>query len=187
MSREVTEILQAWRAGAPEAADRLMPLVYEELRSIAARYLRGEKLGHTFQTTDLVHEAYLRLLGQQHVEWRERGHFYAIAAKTMRRILLDHARGQMADKRGGGRVIRLRTTLDLGLRIDKAPDLIALDEALSRLEEADVEKATLVELRYFGGLTVAETAEAMGRSTATVTRLWRTARAFLFHQINRAS
>lgn len=187
MSREVTEILHAWRAGAPEAAERLMPLVYDELRSIAARYLRGEKHGHTFQTTDLVHEAYLRLLGQQHVEWRERAHFYAIAAKTMRRILLDHARSQLADKRGAGRVIPLRTTLDLGLDIDKAPDLVALDEALSRLEQIDAEKATLVELRYFGGLTVAETAEAMGRSTATITRLWRTARAFLYHQITEAS
>lgn len=187
MSREVTEILHAWREGDPQAAERLMPLVYDELRSIAGRYLRGEKQGHAFQTTDLVHEAYLRLLGQQQVDWRERAHFYAIAAKTMRRVLLDHARGQLADKRGAGRVIPLRTTLDLGLRIEKAPELVALSDALDHLEQIDAEKATLVELRYFGGLTVAETAEAMGLSTATVTRLWRTARAFLYHHITEAS
>lgn len=187
MSRQLTEVLHAWQMGTPGAEEELMPLVYEELRSIAARYLRGEKSGHAFQTTELVHEAYLRLLGQRKVDWRERAHFYAIAAKTMRRILLDHARGQLADKRGAGRVIPLRTTLDLGIRIEKAPDLVALDQALERLEQIDAEKAKLVELRYFGGLTVAETALAMGCSTATVSRLWRTARAFLYHQITEAS
>lgn len=180
-------MLLAWKEGDGAAAERLMPLVYDELRRIAGRYLRGERPGHSFQTTDLVHEAYLRLLGQQRVDWRARAHFYAIAAKMMRRVLLDHAREQLADKRGAGRVLHLKSAVDLGVETDKAPELVALDEALERLARLDPEKAKLVELRYFGGLTVAETAAAMGCSTATVTRQWRTARAWLYQEITEAS
>ncbi len=183
MSRQqVTATLQAWKKGDPEAAERLMPLVYDELHRMAARYLGGERRGHTLQTTDLVHEAYLRLVDQRTVDWRERGHFFAIAARTMRRVLLDHARRHLAAKRDGGHRLPLISTLDLV--IDKPPELIALDEALKDLAELDAEKAQMVELRFFGGLTIEETAAALGSSTATVTRQWRTARAWLYHHLH---
>ncbi len=159
-----------------------MPLVYDELRRMAARYLHGERQGHSLATTDLVHEAYLRLVDQRTVDWRERGHFFAIAARTMRRVLLDHARRHLAAKRDGGQKLPLISSLDLV--IDKPPELVALDEALNDLAELDPDKAKLVELRFFGGLTIEETAAALGSSTATVTRQWRTARAWLYHQLH---
>lgn len=182
MSREVTDILQAWRRGDRAATEQLIELVYEDLRAMAASYLRGERANHTLEPTALVHESYLRLVDQRRIDWQERGHFFAVAAKMMRRVLLDHARRHLAVKRGDGR--RMMTISSLDLEIEKPSELIALDEALSRLATFDPEKVKLVELRFFGGLTVEETAAALGCSTATVTRQWRTARAWLFHQLS---
>jgi len=181
----VTEALRDWQRGDPSAEERLTELVYDELRSIAARYLRTERAGHTLEPTALVHEAYLRLVGQRDVEWRERGQFFAVAACMMRRVLLDHARRRLAERRGAGEVLPLISSLDLV--VERPPDLVALDEALTRLAELDPEKARLVELRFFGGLTVDETADALDCSRATVVRQWRTARAWLFQQIGGSS
>ena len=158
-----------------------MPLVYDELRAIAARYLRGERVNHTLEPTALVHEAYLRLVDQRGVDWRERGQFFAVAACMMRRVLLDHARRHLAARRGAGEVLPLISSLDLV--VERPAELVALDEALQRLTEFDPDKARLVELRFFGGLTVEETADALDCSRATVVRQWRTARAWLFQQL----
>lgn len=159
-----------------------MPLVYAELRRLAGARLRGERADHTLQATAIVHEAYIRLVDQTRVEWRNRAHFFAIAARLIRRILVDHARRRQADKRGGGNV---RVTLDEQL---VAPamrdlDLVALDDAMRELAEMDPELAGLVELRFFGGLTIRETAESLGVSPATVKREWATARAWLHRRI----
>jgi RNA polymerase sigma factor (TIGR02999 family) len=158
-----------------------MPLVYDELRAIAARYLRRERPDHTLEPTALVHEVYLRLIDQKAAEWQDRAHFFAIAAKLMRRILVDHARGRLSDKRGRGTARVSITGVEVAAEL--TPDLVALDDALRDLAAFDPDRATLVELRYFGGLTVEETAEVMGRSTATVVRQWRTARAWLYDQL----
>lgn len=174
-------MLRAWRRGQRDAADELMPLVYDELRAIAARYLRRERPDHTLEPTALVHEVYLRLIDQKAAEWQDRAHFFAIAAKLMRRILVDHARGRLSDKRGRGAARVTITGVEVAAEL--TPDLVALDDALRDLAAFDPERATLVELRYFGGLTVEETAEVMGRSTAAVVRQWRTARAWLYDQL----
>jgi len=160
--------------------ERLLPAVYGELKRLAASYLRSERPDHTLQPTALVHEAYLRLQGQRSVMWSNRAHFYGIAARIMRRILVDHARRRGAAKRDGA-VLRL-TLVDAGVD-DRAPELVALDSALTTLEELDPQQARIVELRFFGGLTVEETADAAGISTATVKREWRTARAWLRREI----
>jgi RNA polymerase sigma-70 factor (ECF subfamily) len=178
---DVTAMLQAWRRGQRDAADELMPLVYDQLRAIAARYLRRERPDHTLEPTALVHEVYLRLIDQKAAEWQDRAHFFAIAAKLMRRILVDHARGRLSDKRGRGTARVSITGVEVAAEL--TPDLVALDDALRDLAAFDPDRATLVELRYFGGLTVEETAEVMGRSTATVVRQWRTARAWLYDQL----
>ncbi len=180
--KHVTAILRAWRQGDREATEQLMSLVYDELRAMAAGYLRGERANHTLEPTALVHEAYLRLVDQRDVDWQERAHFFGVAAAIMRRILLDHARRRLALKRGEGRALPIISSRELA--VERPPELIALDEALTRLAEFDPEKAKLVELKFFTGLTVAETASALGCSTATVTRQWRTARAWLFHQLS---
>jgi len=174
----VTELLRRWNSGDREAMDRLMPIVYDELRRLAAGYLRGERPGHTLQPTALVHEAYLRLVRQDRVEWQNRAHFFGIAASMMRRVLVDHARRRQAEKRDAG---GFRLTLQLGEAFEAArdPELLELDQALGRLEQLDADQARVVELRFFGGLTVEETAVVLGISTATVKREWRTAKAFL--------
>ena len=174
----VTELLRRWNSGDREAMDRLMPIVYDELRRLAAGYLRGERPGHTLQPTALVHEAYLRLVRQDRVEWQNRAHFFGIAASMMRRVLVDHARRRQAEKRDAG---GFRLTLQLGEAFEAArdPELLELDQALGRLERLDADQARVVELRFFGGLTVEETAVVLGISTATVKREWRTAKAFL--------
>ena len=174
----VTELLRRWNSGDREAMDRLMPIVYDELRRLAAGYLKGERPGHTLQPTALVHEAYLRLVRQDRVEWQNRAHFFGIAASMMRRVLVDHARRRQAEKRDAG---GFRLTLQLGEAFEAArdPELIELDQALGRLERLDSDQARVVELRFFGGLTVEETAVVLGISTATVKREWRTAKAFL--------
>jgi RNA polymerase sigma-70 factor (ECF subfamily) len=177
---EITDLLQALEAGAPGAVDRLIPLVYEELRLLASGYLRSERPDHTLQTTGLVHEAYLRLVDQPRTTWKNRGHFFGIAAQAMRRILVDYARRRHSTKRDGG----LPITLDeeqAGAPDDR--DILGVDEALGRLAELDQRQARVVELRYFAGLTIEETAEALELSPATVKREWLSARAWLQREL----
>jgi RNA polymerase sigma factor (TIGR02999 family) len=196
----VTQLLVAWRGGAQGALDRLFPLVYDELRRIAQRQLASERSGHTLSTTALVHEAYLRLVDQTRAQWVDRAQFYAVAARAMRRILVDHARRHRAAKRGGG---RRRVSLDLAdlsepttaggtgagavaavdasvADDDRAEVLIALDEALARLAESDDRLSRLVECRFFGGLTEEETAAVLGVTARTVRRDWVKAKAWLY-------
>jgi RNA polymerase sigma factor (TIGR02999 family) len=179
----VTALLQQWSRGDRDALEKLTPLVYEELRGIAAGYMRDERPGHTLQATALVHEAYVRLIGQKRVSWQNRAHFFGIAAQLMRRILIDHARRRQAAKRGVGGALRLTAGVDVAGAPEQDFDLLAIDGALSRLEQLDAAQARIVELRFFGGLTVEETAEVAGVSTATVKREWRTARAWLRHEV----
>ncbi len=178
----ITHLLMEWSAGDERALDRLTPLVYEELRHQAARYLRRERRGHTLQTTALINEAYLRLIDAKDVHWQSRAHFFAIAANLMRRILVDHARRRDAAKRGGS---QLRLTLDEALAVTKEPDLdlLAIDEALDRLAKIDPQQARVVELRFFSGLSVEETAASLGVSPKTVKRDWSVARAWLRREI----
>ena len=180
--REVTALLRDWSGGDRAALERLMPLVYQELRRLAASYLRVERPDHTLQPTALVHEAYLRLVDQRGVNWQNRAHFFGIAAQMMRRILVDHARRRQAAKRDAT-ALRLQTTGEEG---SHDPELLALDHALCGLESLDSRQARIVELRFFGGLTVEETAEVAGVSPATVKREWRTARAWLAREIRPA-
>ena len=155
-----------------------MPLIYDRLSGLAKSFLRHERADHTLETSSLVHEAYLRLVDQKQVRWRDRAHFFAIAGKMMRRILVDHSRRLSSAKRGGG-MVKLSLAESADELVDPAPDLLVLDGALDTLERSNAELARLVELRYFGGLTKRETAEVMGISTATVIRRWRMARAWL--------
>ena len=182
----MTELLRAWRQGDRAAEADLLPLVYAELRARAARALGRERLDHTLQPTALVHEAYLRLVGQEQADWQDRTHFFAIAAKLMRQILTDHARRHGSAKRGGGR--RPAPLAAAGeVAAPEAPDFEALDEALARLGRFDSEAVRIVELRYFGGLTVEETAQALGCSPSTVVRQWRAARAWLWGELGAAA
>jgi len=179
---DVTRLLVAWSKGDRDALEDLIPVVYGELRRIAARYFRHERPGHTLQPTVLVHEAYLKLVDQDHARWQNRAQFFGVAAQLMRRILVDHARTHAAAKRGGG-----MTPITLVDVADASPprgvDVIALDEALTRLTGLYPEQGRLVELRYFGGLTIEETGEAMGTSPATVKRQWTVARAWLLRDL----
>lgn len=181
-SPNITHLLHEWGAGDQRALDELTPLVYEELRKQAARYLRRERRGHTLQTTDVIHEAYLRLVDANGVHWQSRTHFFAIAANLMRRILVDHARRRDATKRGGSQV---RLPLDEARAVAEGTevDLLAIDEALDRLAAIDPQQARVVELRFFSGLTVDETAAALGVSPKTVKRDWSVARAWLRREI----
>lgn len=180
--QNVTDLLHDWSRGDRGALDSLMPAIYDELRRQAARYLRQERPGHTLQTTALIHEAYLRLVDQKNVQWQNRTHFFAIAAQLMRRILVDHARQRQAAKRGGD---ALRVTLNESMALSEEPDvnLVALDEALNRLAEIDPQQARVVELRFFSGLSIEETAEALGISPRTVKRDWNVAKAWLRREI----
>jgi RNA polymerase sigma factor (TIGR02999 family) len=175
---EVTQLLRDWSEGRQEARDELLRLVYDPLRVIAERHLYRERDGHTLQPTALVHELYLKLVDQRRVEWHDRTHFFAVAAQVMRRILVDHARRRKSDKRGGGVV-----PLTIGAALDVAAaenfDVIALDTALEGLERVFPQQARLVELRFYGGLTIDETATVLGISAATVSREWTMARAWL--------
>jgi len=200
----VTGLLQAWGAGDDGALDALFPIVYEELRQRAGRVLRREGVGHTLQPTALVHEAYLRLVEQKRVRWEGRTQFFAVAARVMRRVLVDHARARLADKRGGGarHVTLIDARLDVGAAhgagaaasgagasavaqpsVD-AIDLLALDDALQRLAAFDPRKARLVELRYFAGLSIPEAAESLGVSQATLIRDWNVARRWLHRELS---
>jgi RNA polymerase sigma-70 factor (ECF subfamily) len=178
---EVTRLLLAWRQGDRDALDRLIPLVYGELHRMAERYLRRERLGHTLQPTAIVNEAYLRLLGRQGADWHNRAHFFAVAAQSMRRILVEHARQRDAKKRGGQGT---RYLLDTVVMTEpRAVDLIAVDDALVRLTALDPEQGRVVELRFFGGLTEDETAEVLSVSQTTVHRKWLLAKAFLHREL----
>jgi len=182
LTRNITHLLKEWSEGDQEALDELTPLVYEELRKQAARYLRKERPNHSLQATALINEAFLRLIDVKDVQWQNRAHFFAIAANLMRRILVDHARRRDAEKRGGSQVC---LTLDEGLAWANEPDvdLLAIDEALDRLAIIDEQQARIVELRFFSGLTVEETATALGVSPKTVKRDWSVARAWLKREI----
>ncbi len=181
--QEITHLLLKWSKGDSDALDRLVPLVYPELRRIARRYMGRENSQHTLQTSALINEAYLRLVDTQDVAWQDRAHFFAVAAQVMRRILIDHARRYRYDKRGGGAT---HIALDDAAVIieERAAEFVALDGALTGLAEVDARKSRIVELRFFGGLTVEETAEVMKLSPITVKREWRAARAWLFREIS---
>jgi len=182
----VTTALAEWGRGDAGAAERLLELIYPELHRIAERQMRRERAGHTLQPTALVHEAYLKLVDQSHVDWRNRAHFLGVAAQAMRRLLVDHARGRDRDKRGGGATLLELDSAsgEAGLAVPaRSVDLLALDQALERLAALDEVQARLVELRFFGGLSVEEAAEALGVSTATAGRDFRSARAFLAREL----
>lgn len=184
-SPEITLLLQEWSGGKQEALDALLPLVYAELHRQASRYLRRERAGHTLQTTALIHEAYLKLIDQRGVNWQNRAHFFGIAAQAMRRILVDYARGKHRAKRGGiGEDLPLEEAA-LVVSEERSVDLVALDEALTRLAKFDEQQARIVELRYFSGLSIEETAEVLRISHATVKSDWNVAKAWLHHEITR--
>lgn len=181
-SKEVTVFLKAWSGGNREAADRLMTLVYKEMRKLAASYIKNQRPDHTLQPTALVHEAYLKLIDTSEINWQDRAHFFAVAAQTMRNILVDHARASSADKRGGS-VQKIALDEAVGFSERQDVDLIDLDEALQKLSEQDELQSRIVELRFFGGLTIEETAEVVKLSPATVKREWAMARAWLFRRM----
>ena len=186
-SEGVTRLLVEWQNGDQQALDSLIPLVYQELRAIAGRYLSRESPSHTLQSTALVHEAYFKLIGQRRVRWQNRAHFFGIAAQLMRRILIDHARHQARDKRGGPAP---KLSLDEAMATaGTAPDLdlLALDQALTSLAEIDPRGARIIELRFFSGLSLEETAEVMGISAGTVKRDWSAARAWLYREMRQRS
>jgi RNA polymerase sigma factor (TIGR02999 family) len=181
----ITRLLQQWQAGEASALERLMPLVYRELHEIAARYLARERRDHTLQSTALVHEAFLRLVDQRQVDWQCRAHFFGLSARLMRRILVDHARRATRVKRGSGKAtVYLDDTTQLADATASDPvDALTLDQALGELEAIDARQARIVELRFYGGLTVEETAEALDLSPATVKREWAMSRAWLYRRI----
>ena len=181
---DVTELLLAWGRGEESALEKLMPVVYQELRRMARGHMRGERADHTLQATALVNEAYLRLVDSQRVRWQNRAHFFAVASQLMRRVLVDAARSRHYQKRGGSRE---RVTLDESLTVcaGPGPDLVALDEALKALAVVDSRKAKVVECRFFGGLSLEETAEALQVSTDTVLRDWKLAKMWLLREMSR--
>lgn len=182
----ITDLLIAWRGGDESALDELVPLVHAELRRLARRHMRGERGGHTLQTTALVNEAYLRLLDTSRVQWNDRGHFFAMASLLMGRILKDHATSRRAQKRGGGvRPVSLDEAR--GVAVDLPADFVALDDALTALAKVDARKADVVRMRYYGGLSVAETAAALSVSVETVARDWRIAKMWLLRELRGAS
>lgn len=182
---QITEMLRDWSDGKPEALNALMPIVYAELHRQAARFLSRERPGHTLQTTALINEAYLKLIDRRDVEWESRTHFFAVAANAMRCILVDHARTKHREKRGGDNIkLSLEEAMPVAAK-DDGVDLIALDEALNKLAVFDKQQARVVELRYFSGLSLDETAHALNISRATVARDWESARALLYHELKR--
>ena len=179
---EITEQLIAWSNGDEAALERLIPAVYQELRRMAQHYLRGEDSGHSLQPTALVHEAYLRLIDQTKVEWQNRAHFFGVAAQMMRRILIDHAKAKHRVKRGGT-AVKVMLDENVNFTHERASELLALDDALQSLARMDERKSRIVELRYFGGLTVEETAQVLGISDKTVMRDWNLAKAWLYREL----
>ena len=181
--KSITQLLVAWSEGDRAALDELVPLVHAELRRIARNYMRGERRGHTLQTTALINEAYVRLVDQKHVQWQNRAHFLAIASQLMRRILVDYARRRQYQKRGGG-IVQVTLSDAAEVTDKRSPDLVALDEALVSLAEIDPRRSRVVELRFFGGLSIEETAEVLKVSTTTVERDWTIAKAWLHKEVN---
>jgi len=184
-SRDVTRLLSEWQAGDQSALDRLMPVVYSELRRIAARYLHSERTGHTLQTTALVHEAYLRLVDETRIQFQGRAHFFGVAATIIRNILVDHARTQKAAKRGGG-VQKLSLEEAFAVPVDNKTDVLAVDDALHTLSKIDAQQGRIVELRFFAGLTIEETAEVLQISTSTVKRDWILAKTWIYRELSQA-
>jgi RNA polymerase sigma factor (TIGR02999 family) len=183
---EVSQLLRAWSNGDKTAFDKLMPLVYDDLRQMAKRYMERQQVGHTLQTTALIHEAYLRLVDQSEVQWQNRAHFFAVAATAMRHILVDHARTRQAAKRGGAaQPVSLNEAA--AVSVERAAELVALDDALETLAAFDRRKSQVVELKYFGGLTVEETAKALHVSPETVARDWRLARTWLLRELSKTA
>jgi RNA polymerase sigma factor (TIGR02999 family) len=180
-SGQATDLLRAWRNGDRSALDRLMPIVHEALQSLARHYLMRERPGHSLQTTALVNEAYLRLVDYRRMEWQDRAHFFAVSAQLMRRILVEHARRHNLKRGGGVQHVSLEEAAVVS--VNRAKELIALDEALEELARLDPRKAEVVELRFFGGLSVEETAEALRISSVTVMRDWTTAKAWLYREM----
>ena len=181
-ARDVTILLRAWGGGDKQALDRLTPLVYQELHQIAGRLMAGQRPNHTLQATALVNEAYVRLVDAREASWQDRAHFFALCARAMRHILIDHARARASEKRGGGQVV-----IELDEALAAAPvreiNLLELDDALNRLAEIDARKSQVIELRFFGGLSLEETAEALKVSPRTVKRDWQLARAWLYREM----
>jgi len=182
-SQTLTQLLSAWSDGDKAALEQLMPMVYQELHRLAARHLAHERVGHTLQATALVNQTYLRLIDQKRVRWQNKAHFLGIAAQMMRRILVDYARARRYGKRGGGAPV---VSLDEAatVSVEKASDLIAVDDALTRLSELDARKGRVVELKFFGGLSVEEIGEVLQVSPTTVLREWRTAKAWLHRELS---
>ncbi len=183
LQQEITLLLLKWSKGDDDALEQLIPMVYPELRRLARRYMGGENPNHTLQTSALLNEAYLRLVDQQAVEWHDRGHFFAVAAQVMRHILIDHARRYRYGKRGAGAKHIALDDVSVSVE-ERAEEFVALDDALNRLGEIDPRKSRIVELRFFGGLTVEETAEVMKLSPITVKREWRASKAWLYREIS---
>ena len=183
-THELTELLIDRSNGDQSAFDKLMPLIGEELRRLAHRYMSRERAGHTLQTTALVNEAFMRLVNRKNVSWQNRAHFFGIAAQLMRTILVDHARSHACAKRGGG-TFKLELDEALVVSQKKASEVIALDDALKELARLDPQQSRIVELRFFGGLTVEETAEVLHLSPATIKREWSTAKAWLYHELSK--
>ena len=180
---DITRLLQEWNRGSEQALEELIPLVYDELRRLAERHLQRERSGHTLQPTAVVHEVYLRLVDQKRVSWKNRGHFFAVAAQTMRRLLVDHARRHDAGKRGGA-VTRVPLQEADGATPAREAEVVALDRALKRLAELDALQAKVIELRYFGGLTVEESADVLGTSASSVARAFRLAKMWLYRELS---
>jgi RNA polymerase sigma factor (TIGR02999 family) len=183
-NNQITELLVRWRGGDQQALDSLFPLVYSELRQIAHHYLQRERSDHTLQSTALVHEAYVRLVGHNVPQWQDRAHFFGVAARVMRQVLVEYARNHQAAKRGGG---ACKVTLEEGLQAPQPMnlDVIMLDDALKNLANLDPQQSRIVELRFFAGLSIEDTSEVLGISPATVSREWTTARAWLHREISR--
>ncbi len=180
---DITQLLHEWQGGSREAFERLVPLVYDELRTLAARHLANEWRHDRLQTTALVSEAYLKLFGQQDVDWQNRRHFFAIAAQMMRRILVDHVRHERREKRGGGSLVIPLNEAEAAAAPGESVDALDLDRALQKLEQLDPTQGRIVELRFFAGLTVEETAAALGISPATVKREWALAKGWLYREL----
>jgi RNA polymerase sigma factor (TIGR02999 family) len=184
--KDVTTLLVEWSGGNSQAFNELIPLVYDQLRQLAGRQLRRERPNHTLHSTALVHEAYLKLIDQRRVQWKDREHFFAVAAQVIRRILVTYARSRHASKRGSGATM-LAFDESIALPDRKDVDLVALDDALESLSRLDAQQGRIIELRFFGGLSIDGTARVMGISTSTVTRDWNVARAWLFRELSRSA
>jgi len=184
VQKPITQILNELKAGRSESLEELLPLVYDELRRLANSYLRKERVNHTLQPTALVHEAYLRLLGQNELEWQNRAHFFGVSARLMREILIEYARGRNRQKRGGEFKTQIALDEAISFSSQKQLDVVAVDDALLKLEQLDKRQARIVEMKFFGGLTVEEIGEVLAISPATVKREWSSAKLFLYKLLN---